>query len=297
MRDERPLFSDALGILVELSETDLTLDTDRGRLVVPLRDITHAKRVPARRRPIAREIIALERIASAGWPAPETGWIGEWQLRAASGWTGRANSALAIGDPGIPLADAIDAATAWYRERALPPRITTPLPASTSVAGVLRARGWTARPTVLVQTAPLAGIPAPPDGGPEVRLGSAPSEEWLRMVAGRKGSIPAAARTLLTGGGEVRFPEVYAQSRLIAVARGVVTGDWLGVSLIDVVPAARRQGLARLLVHRLAGWAAGLGATRCYLQVEEDNAAAVALYAQLGFATHHTYVTWDRTPA
>jgi ribosomal protein S18 acetylase RimI-like enzyme len=34
------------------------------------------------------------------------------------------------------------------------------------------------------------------------------------------------------------------------------------------------------------------GATRAYLQVEERNTAAVAMYAGLGFTTHHAYVTW-----
>jgi ribosomal protein S18 acetylase RimI-like enzyme len=36
-------------------------------------------------------------------------------------------------------------------------------------------------------------------------------------------------------------------------------------------------------------WAAGQGASDCYVQVLVDNAAAIALYEQLGFtATHRT---------
>jgi len=42
----RPLFTDALGELVELTETDLTLATAKGTLKVPLKDVHRAKRVP-----------------------------------------------------------------------------------------------------------------------------------------------------------------------------------------------------------------------------------------------------------
>jgi RimJ/RimL family protein N-acetyltransferase len=68
---------------------------------------------------------------------------------------------------------------------------------------------------------------------------------------------------------------------------------WLGLSLIEVVPAERRRGLAKAVVGALARWAAALGAQRAYLQVEAHNTAAVALYERLGFATHHTYTTWN----
>jgi hypothetical protein len=49
-------------------------------------------------------------------------------LRAARGFTGRANSALAVGDPGVPLDDALAAVGDWYRARGLPAMIAVPMP-------------------------------------------------------------------------------------------------------------------------------------------------------------------------
>jgi ribosomal protein S18 acetylase RimI-like enzyme len=72
----------------------------------------------------------------------------------------------------------------------------------------------------------------------------------------------------------------------------VVTGDWSGLSLVEVMPQARRQGLAKQITRALAGWAAGAGAMRAYLQVEQHNEAAVRLYGTLGFTTHHSYRVW-----
>jgi len=71
-------------------------------------------------------IIDLERIAAAHWRGTEEEWLGGWLLRAAGGFTGRANSALPLGDPGMPLDEAIAAVTRWYRDRGLPPMMAVP---------------------------------------------------------------------------------------------------------------------------------------------------------------------------
>ncbi|MCG5439075.1 GNAT family N-acetyltransferase [Micromonospora foliorum] len=300
IREGRPLFSDALGELVELSETHLTLATAQGPLRVPVAQVHRAKRVPPTRRPTAAAVVALERAADEAWPAPTRGRLGDWLLRSAEGWTGRANSALPIGDPDRPLAAAVDAVERWYAELGQPALINTPLPLAAPVGAELDARGWTARPPTLVQTAPLALLAstqandqADGSGSAVVELATAPSDEWLAIAAGRKGGLPDSARHILTAVDQVRFAHVYADDALVAVGRGTVTGQgrWLGLSLIEVVPAARRQGLARRVIHELVAWGASCGATHAFLQVEQRNAAAVALYQRLGLVTHHTYLT------
>ncbi|WP_433551457.1 GNAT family N-acetyltransferase [Micromonospora zamorensis] len=340
IREGRPLFSDALGELVELSETHLTLATAHGPLRVPVTQVHRAKRVPPTRRPTAAAVVALERAADEAWPAPTRGRIGDWLLRSADGWTGRANSALPIGDPDRPLAAAVDEVERWYAEQGQPAMINTPLPLAAPVGTELDARGWTARPPTLVQTAPLP-LPAPSSVGTPaaagradlaggqadlaggqadlaggqagaasgragaaggqagrwesavVELATAPSEGWLAVAAGRKGGLSDAARHVLTAVDQVRFAHGYVDGTLVAIGRGTVTGQgrWLGLSLIEVSPAARRQGLARQVIHELAAWGVSAGATRAFLQVEQHNTAAVALYRRLGFVTHHTYLT------
>lgn len=296
IREGRPLFSDALGELVELSETHLTLATAQGRLQVPVAEVHRAKRVPPTRRPTAAAVIELELASDEAWPAAVRGRLGDWLLRAADGWSGRANSALPVGDPDRPLPDALDAVERWYADLGQPAMVNTPLPLAAPVGAELDARGWGSRPPVLVQTVPLAALPpaAPaPAGSPPVELATAPSDDWLAIAAGRKGGLPDAARHVLTAVGQVRFAHVYAGGTLVAIGRGTVTGQgrWLGLSLIEVRPEARRQGLAGRVVRALADWGATAGASRAFLQVEQRNTAAVALYRTLGFTTHHTYLT------
>ncbi|SCL19270.1 Ribosomal protein S18 acetylase RimI and related acetyltransferases [Micromonospora nigra] len=321
IREGRPLFADALGELVELNETHLTLTTRQGRLSVPLAEVHRAKRVPPARRPTAAAVIELELAADEAWPAPTRARLGDWLLRAADGWTGRANSALPVGDPDRPLPAALDAVTRWYDDLGQPAMVNTPLPLAAPVGAELDARSWGSRPPVLVQTVPLAGLlpdadtpngdtpKAVPVGPPAVdravvepaaavdpavvELAGVPSAQWLALAAGRKGGLPDAARHVLTAVDRVRFAHVHVAGELVAIGRGSVTGRgrWLGLSLIEVLPAARRQGLAVRLVRALAGWAAAEGATDAFLQVEQRNTAAVMLYAKLGFTTHHTYLT------
>jgi len=56
-----------------------------------------------------------------------------------------------------------------------------------------------------------------------------------------------------------------------------------------VDPRYRRQGLGTIMTRALAAEAARQGERRIFLQVEEGNLAARALYARCGFAEVHRY--------
>ena len=94
-------------------------------------------------------ITELEAVAALGWRAPEEARLGQWLLRAAEGFTGRANSALAAGDPGSSLADAVAKVGAWYAARGLPAMIAVPYPLGRPGEGpvdrFLDQQGWSTR--------------------------------------------------------------------------------------------------------------------------------------------------------
>ena len=79
--------------------------------------------------------------------------------------------------------------------------------------------------------------------------------------------------------------------RANAVAKGRVAtdGDWAGITDVWVSPDHRRRGLALVVMDAMLSWSAERGAGTAYLQVRGDNAPGLALYAGLGFRTHHTY--------
>ena len=50
-----------------------------------------------------------------------------------------------------------------------------------------------------------------------------------------------------------------------------------------VAPGARRQGIGRQLIDEVVAWARDAGCDRIVLDVSDDQAAAIACYAALGF--------------
>ncbi|HXT91814.1 MAG TPA: GNAT family N-acetyltransferase [Trebonia sp.] len=244
-------------------------------------------------------IIELERMAAAHWRGTEERWLGDWLLRAAEGFTGRANSVLPLGDPGLPLDEALAAVTGWYRARGLPPMIVVPSAADTESAGQsldeqLSARNWAPRPGpafVMVADLPLAGLR--PDSLPadrKVRVTSEPGDAWAAMYHYRgQDHLPPIARTVLTSAAAQSFVSITSGDELLAIARLSVAGGWAGITAVEVNAAYRRQGLGTAITAAACQEAARHGVGRVFLQVEVTNTAARALYESLGFRYSHRY--------
>ncbi|SDX79583.1 Acetyltransferase (GNAT) family protein [Modestobacter sp. DSM 44400] len=240
-----------------------------------------------RRSPLG--VVDLERVAARGWPGLESGSLGDWLLRAGGGFTGRANSALVVGDPRTALPAAVDAVARWYDDRGLRPCAQLPGRQSRGADEAFAAAGWERDIDTLVLSAPLSVPPAPEV---PVDLSPTPDDAWLAGYRYRGAELPAMAREVLTRGEDVTFAAVRldpAPAPLAAVARGAVAGGWLGVTAVTVHEQHRRRGLGTALMAALLAWGAGRGATSVYLQVVSDNAPALALYRRAGFIEHHRY--------
>jgi N-acetylglutamate synthase len=237
----------------------------------------------------------LEQAAAPGWRAIEEDRLGDWLLRAAGGFTGRANSALAAGDPGRPLPEAIDAVCHWYAARSLPPTIAVPYPAGrpgdSAVDRLLASLGWAIRAdAATVMTADPARVAAAA-GAAElpVDFDAEPDQAWLARYHYRGQDLPPVAVQLLTSAPWQAFASVRAGGDTIAIGRVAGSGDWAGLTAIEVAPHHRRQGLGQIVTVALASCAANRGVTGLYLQVADENHGARALYRRLGFADHHGY--------
>ena len=272
----RVLVADADGLRIERRDGELAF--------VPAGTVLAMRVVPDRplRRRRATAIAAedLTRVTSRGWPAVESVALGDWELRASGGFTGRANSVAVHGAPGVadPFAAVID----FYARRGLRP-----------LAQLVEGSDWDRRfvdagwhpvsdqpPGAIVQVADLT---AAPPADPDALVSDAASDAWLAQYG--RVADPALARAVMEGPPTVGFVSIGE----VAIGRVVVTGEWAGLAAVEVVPGHRRQGLARRVVETSLAWAVAHGADKAYLQTMRHNTAALALYEPYGFTTHHAY--------
>ena len=288
--------SDVVGHLLALSDRSLSVLRRDGEMVdVDPSAVTAAKVVPAAPVRSGWEVPHLtpadmQRMCWAGWPARESEMLGDWALRAHGGITGRANSAMAVGDPGRPVADALAAVADWYAARHLSPLLQLPLtdPANET----LPALGWARQHVTLVQGAPIAPLlTAAPDPTMTPTVEPTPSARWLSVMHDLDADVDSHV-AILTGPPIVGFATLSLGSDPVAIGRVSVEGQWCGITSVDVVPTMRRRGLGSEVMAVLLRWAQERGATSSYLQVRAANAPALRLYAGLGYATHHPYGYW-----
>ncbi|MCI3272900.1 GNAT family N-acetyltransferase [Streptomyces cylindrosporus] len=286
-------FTDTVGVLTSWNDGVLLITRKSGESVrIPESSLVAGKVVPAapaRRRGPAASYEELARVASRAWRPVESERLGEWELRAAAGFTRRANSVLPLGDPGIPLDEALDVVRRWYGDRGLPAYVQTATGAEGTqelLCAELERRGWVREVTAELWVGALAPV-ADRVAAEKVVLSREADEAWLSRYQ-RKGVSEVALR-VLGSGPSVWFASVPGADGPAAIGRCVVDGRWASFAAVEVDPALRRQGLATTVMAALAGRALEEGASAAWLQVEEENAGARALYAGMGFGAHHAY--------
>ncbi|WP_338750722.1 GNAT family N-acetyltransferase [Janibacter alittae] len=304
-----PRLTDTVGEVLAIDEATVRMSTRTGEVTLRRDLVVAARTIPPKptRRGAPHRAIGIEDlhlVMTKGQPGSTQAWLGAheggWLLRAGGGWTGRSNSALPLGDPGIPLPQAVDAVEAWYTERDLTPLVMLPRPKGAATAddplgALLLERAWTEDHPADVLTSRtdvlLAGAAPPAPAGLTVRSRDHADETWLAGGSPRlREHLDAAKEVLALPQRQVFLTAVDGEGGTAGVVRVALDDGWAGIFGLYVAPAHRRRGVARWLTQQAAGAALDSGASLTYLQVEPSNPAAQQLYRALGMQQHHDYV-------
>jgi ribosomal protein S18 acetylase RimI-like enzyme len=259
-----PAMTDVLGICESWVGGIAAIRREDGSVVeIATADIVSGKPVPPRPSPRLRvSAREAESHAAPHWPGVVREPLGEWELRTEpeplDRLRKRANSCLAMGDPGVPLLEAEEAVRAFYASANRPALVQVETD-SDAERWFLDA-GW----TVL------------PEGESVFMLGSV--ARVRRLLAATDAEL---ARVSVDG------LRATASFEDLAHVRGSIDGDWFGIHGLYVAPDARRRGLAHAVMDALVEWGAEQGATTVWLHVETDNEPAIKLYASVGLQVHH----------
>ncbi|MFE3369072.1 GNAT family N-acetyltransferase [Streptomyces sp. NPDC059164] len=289
-------FTDVVGVLTSWQSGVVSITRKSGESVHIVESSLVAGKVvpaaPARRRGPAASFEELAAVTARAWQPVESEALGDWRLRAAGGFTRRANSVLPLGDPGLPLGEAFGRVRRWYGERDLPAYIQTATGAEGAqevLCAELERHGWRREVSAEVRIAALAPVGDREAEVSAVRLSREPDAAWLARYQRFSTPGPHVLR-VLGSGPSVWFASVPGSGDAPdAIGRCVVDGRWAGFMAVEVAPAQRRRGLATTVMTALARRALDEGASAAWLQVEEDNEGARALYDGMGFTDHHRY--------
>ena len=237
----------------------------------------------------------IEELAANAWPAEVIQIVDGWRLRFNHGVSRRANSVWPNENGGrVPVEIRLALVEDFYTRRALPARYhICPACLPVGLDDVLETRGYTVDALTSVQTANITTVLTHMQPSYESTYNENLTDAWFDgyiNFGGYGQDVAAIVRNSLEHvGPRSVYVVIEEKDQCVSVGRGVFERGWVGVFSMATNPEFRCRGYATTVLHALALWGQASGASQMYLQVEIDNAPALALYTRAGFEKFYQY--------
>ena len=239
-------------------------------------------------------IESLERATLDAVAPPQRHELPGWLLPFDNSTIGRAKSAVPLRHHSLSeqsVQDIVDC----YAAHGLPAAFrVADLPTLSSIHNALRHLGFVPEQPTLVQVGSVADLRGLPCATPAT-VSAVPTPSWAE-VYGAPGFDPVDGAHRVKALSRSRYI-VYAvvtdaDDRPLAAGTASVSQGWAGIHGMRTVLQERGRGLATRILAGLARHAHQQGIDRVFLQVEDDNTAALSLYRRAGFTTAWRYHYW-----
>lgn len=223
-----------------------------------------------------------------------------WLLPMDSGTIGRAHSAVPLSHAASHADPALIAVIArQYADSGMQAKFRLPdVPAFAPMRAALHSMGYAPAFPTLVQVGTVAALRAVTAHAPAEMM-DLPDAGWVRVFLGKGASSAANASRVdnFRRGAGVVFASVRQNAAqggaTLAIGAGAFSHGWVCVHGVNTLAAHRGQGLAARVLAGIADVAQQRGMQQAFLQVEEDNTSALALYRRAGMETAWKYVYWQ----
>ena len=244
----------------------------------------------------AAQVEAIERATLAAVAPEEVLEIEGWLVGLDPGSIRRAASAVPLRHD-LPADGAVfDRIEEAYAGRGLKPAFrVADGPGLEEVRAELIRRGYVCEQPTLVKISSTAAVTAVTDR-PPAEIAERPDDAWAAVFLGEgfdpvDGAYRVKALSRAPGG---RFGMVRDGDRTVAVGCGSFGHGWASFHGMRTDLSRRGEGLAGRVLAGLAGEALARGIDRAFLQVEEKNTPARALYRRAGFTQAWRYFYWSK---
>jgi ribosomal protein S18 acetylase RimI-like enzyme len=243
------------------------------------------------------DIASLERATLDAVGPLATQEINGWLLPFDNSTISRAKSAVPLRHDGLD-ATQIARIESMYAARGLQAAFRiADLPALANTHAELSRLGYSAQQPSLVQVGTVRHMrsicQAPP-----ADVSDSPTPAWSSVyLAEGFDPVDGAHRVqALSRSRHVVYASVQEAGQSVAAGTAALSQGWASVHGMRTAPQHRGRGLAARILGGLADTAIARGLERVFLQVEEGNSAALALYRRAGFVTAWRYHYWRRAP-
>lgn len=239
------------------------------------------------------DIESLERATLDAVAPPSTQEMEGWLLPFDNSTIGRAKSAVPLRHGRVNDQD-VATIEALYAERGLPAAYrVADVTGLAAVHTELARRGYQAQQPTLVQVGSVQAMRALCHDLP-ARVSASPEPAWSSVyLAEGFDPVDGAHRVrALSRSPHIVYACVEEDGQSVAAGTAAFSQGWCSIHGMRTLPAQRGRGLAARVLAGLADAATDRALERVFLQVEEGNAPALALYGRAGFTTAWRYHYW-----
>ena len=247
---------------------------------------------------IPGDIESIERATIAAVSPEGLGELEGWLLPFDSGTVGRAKSAVPLAHTPVPES-LIGQIEARYRAQGQPAVFRIAHAACfDGLRSQLSRLGYVPERPVWVQVGSVSAMRAAFRHAPAelAEIADRPDAAWAALFLG-EGFDPVdgacRVKALSRASGSV-FASVRDNGKTVAAGAGAFSHGWASVHGMRTDKAYRGRGLAGRVLAGLAEAALQKGLERVFLQVEDANDAALALYQRAGFVPAWRYAYWRK---